>query len=487
MFHGGKVIAGGGKIYADFIDIKQPLIYYLFALSNLLFGNSEIAPRLLDYLVQLSTAIITFFVVRKLSGKSIIAYISSLIYLIVYISLNYSNTAQCESFSAIILILLIYLFSKDKIKLTDYFSSGVLIGILGGLKVTFLIILFTLPLIITKNDLQTSSKPIINLFSLLFGLILFFFLTHLPLTDSLIYSGFKDALTFLTFYSNFPPLDTDFIRESLKKTAMFFGDNFSILLFFSTIWGIKLHLTNDIELKSKKLLNVSILFTIFLLISVVIERKMMVYHFSRFLLPISIVGSFGLYSFYQIIIIKFKSKNSISKFIVTILVLFFLLFSPIPRYFNMLAMSYNYFFNQAGYNQMFSDENSASNNRIEQLEVINHLRRTKKEDLVLVINSGGNIINHKISSRLTSFGHSCFYLSVLKIDKWRKKFFDELNTADWLIIQKNDIYYFMTRTNFSSFELIMKDENLSSVIRNKFEIYSDLKNFIILRSKQKTE
>lgn len=481
MFLGGKSIANGGKIYIDFIDIKQPFIYFFFALSNLLFGDSEIAPRILDYIIQLSTAIVTFFVVKNITTKSTIAFLSSLTYIILYISLNYSNTAQCESYAGIILILLIHFLMKDETKVKEYFIIGALIGILGGLKITFLMILFALPILNIPNDNDFWRKSIIKLLSFFSGLILLLFLTHLPLTDSDIYSGFKDSLAFLTFYSDFPPINADFIRESLKKTAIFFGDNYSIFLFFGSVWALKLYLTDKFEPKTKKLLNIAFVFTIFLFISVAFERKMMEYHFSRFLLPISIISAFGIYSLYQIFIEKFKNNALLSRFILLVIALFFLMFSPLPRYFNILAMSYYYFFNEESYNQMYSDENSSSNNRIEQLEVINNLKYIYKSDFALVINSGGNIINHKLDCRVTCFGHSCFYLSVLKIDGWRKKFYDELNAADWLVIQKNDRHYFMTRTNLSSYELIMNEPIFADLIRKKFEVKNELKNYVILK------
>jgi len=487
MFLGGKSIANGGKIYIDFIDIKQPFIYYFFAISNILFGDSEIAPRILDYIIQLSTAIITFFVVMKITGKSIIAFLSSLTYIIVYISLNYSNTAQCESYTGLILILLIHFLMKDETKVKEYFIIGALIGILGGLKITFLMILFALPILNIPNDNDFWRKSIIKLLSFLSGLILLLFLTHLPLSDVSIFSGFKDALSFLAFYSDFPPINADFIRESLKKTAIFFGDNYSILLFFASVWVFKLYLTDKIEARTKKLLNIAFIFTIFLFLSVVIERKMMEYHFSRFLLPISIVSSFGIYNLYKVFIEKFKKNSSLSRLILSVIAVFFLLFSPLPRYFNMFAMSYFYFFNKDAYNQMYSDENSSSNNRIEQLEVINNLKNINKSDFVLVINSGGNIINHKLGCRITGFGHSCFYLSVLKLDAWRKKFYDELTAADWLVIQKNDRHYFMTRTNMSSYELIMNEPVFSDFIRKAFKFKTELNNYVILKNKLNSE
>lgn len=481
MFLGGKSIADAGKIYVDFIDIKQPLIYYFFALSNILFGDTEIAPRILDYIFQLSTAFLTFFVVKKAIGNSIIAYLSSLTYIMVYISLNYSNTAQCESYAGLLIVLLMHLLMKDETTAKDFFIIGALLGILGGLKITFLIMSFGLPLLSISNDKKLIIKPYLKLISFTSGLIILLLITHLPLSDKQIYTGFKDALTFLTFYSDFPPINAEFFKESLKKTAIFFGDNYSIFLFFASVWGLMLSLTDKIDPKSKKLVNIALVFTIFLLLSVAVERKMMAYHFSRFLLPISIVSSFGMFSLYKNFVEQFKKNIFKYRLILSILVLFFCFFSPIPRYFNMLAMSYYYFFKEDAYNQMYSDENSSSNNRIEQLEVINNIHNIEKNDFVLVINSGGNIINHKLDCRISSFGHSCFYLSVLKIENWRKKFFDEQKSADWLVIQKNDIHYFMTRTNLSSYELIMKEPVFSDLIRKNFEVKNELRNYIILK------
>lgn len=480
MFLGGKSIADGGKLYVDFIDIKQPLIYYFFAVGNLFFGDAEIAPRILDYILQLLTAISTFLVIKKISANSLLGYLSATLYLLVYVTLNYSNTAQCESYVGIIIIFIIYYSTKDLIKTKEIFIIGGLVGLLGGLKITFGLLILLFPLIFLINNNIKASK-LSSFFLFILGFVFFLVLTHLPLIDSEIFGGFKDATAFLRFYSDFPPIDGDFIRESLKKTAIFFSDNFSILLFFSFIFALILFLNRSFDSSASKLLMISFFIFFLFFISVALERKMMVYHYSRMILPAVVISAYGIISIYQIFREKIETSDNFTKIGAAIIISFLLLFSPLPRYFNLIAMSYFYFFDINKYNQMFTVPQSSSNNRLAQLEVLENLKNNNKKDIVLVVNSGGNIINHKINTKVSKFGHSCFYLSVFRIEEWRNQFLDELIRADCLIVQKNDRHYFMTRTNLSSYELLLNDDLYSDIIKKYYEKSIESNNFIIFK------
>ena len=56
----GKIITHGGLPYVDFIDIKPPFIYYIFAFIYSIFGNSEIGIRLFDFIIQTLTATLIY-------------------------------------------------------------------------------------------------------------------------------------------------------------------------------------------------------------------------------------------------------------------------------------------------------------------------------------------------------------------------------------------------------------------------------------------
>ena len=108
----GKIIANGGKLYVNTIDLKQPLIYYIFSGIYLLIGYSEFSIRLFDFFWQSLTIISLFYLVYKthypLRRSQKIAYTAAIIYSISYTALNYTQTLQCESFAGLPLIWLIY-------------------------------------------------------------------------------------------------------------------------------------------------------------------------------------------------------------------------------------------------------------------------------------------------------------------------------------------------------------------------------------------
>jgi predicted amidophosphoribosyltransferase len=61
----GKTIAESKDIYHDFIDLKPPLFFMLYAFIYKTIGISQIALRSFDFLNQLATALFLYKIVKK--------------------------------------------------------------------------------------------------------------------------------------------------------------------------------------------------------------------------------------------------------------------------------------------------------------------------------------------------------------------------------------------------------------------------------------
>src|SRR5210317_1628673 len=101
FMHGGSIIADGGILYKDFFDIKPPLIYYIYAFIDLLFGNNVVFFRLFDFVYQLSFSGLSIFLFRKLKIKDIIIKSYLILFPIAYTVLNYRDTFQTETLAFI--------------------------------------------------------------------------------------------------------------------------------------------------------------------------------------------------------------------------------------------------------------------------------------------------------------------------------------------------------------------------------------------------
>jgi 4-amino-4-deoxy-L-arabinose transferase-like glycosyltransferase len=102
---GADVMRRGGALYRDFWDLKPPGIYYLYRLSFAALGRSMLAPRLLDLLFSLATAMGLALIGRRLwswwAGVG-----AGLLFLSRYaLGFDYWHSAQADGFASLPLTL----------------------------------------------------------------------------------------------------------------------------------------------------------------------------------------------------------------------------------------------------------------------------------------------------------------------------------------------------------------------------------------------
>ena len=98
-----KIVHQGAVHYRDIVDVKPPLIYYLYAGTMTLLGESVLALRIIDLLAQLATCGLLAALVRRCGGGGRWAAATALLYALLYGSLGYAYTMQVESALGLVL------------------------------------------------------------------------------------------------------------------------------------------------------------------------------------------------------------------------------------------------------------------------------------------------------------------------------------------------------------------------------------------------
>ncbi|MCX7737743.1 MAG: glycosyltransferase family 39 protein [Candidatus Kapabacteria bacterium] len=479
FYHAAKTILSGGKLYVDFIDIKPPLGYILFIPIILFSGHSEFMLRFADFIIQLTILILLFRLIQKKTSNDIIPFVACIFYSLSYVAFNFNQTMQLESFMGLIVLLLIKIQVSDNKKTYIWLLRGFLLALLISIKFTSIIVY--LVLIIDDFFTEKNSKPFIKQVLTLISFLIAIILIHIILLDLEIYNGFSNALKYLMIYGSQPPINFEYLKFSLKQISEFFADNLSLSLTILFLIGIIYNLKNQ----GKHIYNFSILIFIFLFASIILERKYFEYHFLRFYIPLSIVASYGLVTFFTEIKSFNTYKNIQAKFISIAILIFFLLFSPLPRWIQTWIPTYYYFVSKEKYNQYYERKWTSAVLRKSSLDVASFInQRTEKNDKVLVISNINNQLNFFIEKGVKSrFALSCFYLSNFNIEHFEKLFFDELKNANWLIVQTNDGNLYAMGHLFSSYDALLQNKHFSHLLIENFQEVKDFKFFKVFSRK----
>lgn len=133
----GDVIRHGGLMYRDAWDVKGPLVYYLAAAAEFVFGHHFWAFRVLDVLWQLAAAPLIFATARRIGAGSFGAAVAVALYFIWFTANESGNAAQPDAWAGILLcgVALLLLASPRKPATLAY--CGFLIGICCLIKPTY--------------------------------------------------------------------------------------------------------------------------------------------------------------------------------------------------------------------------------------------------------------------------------------------------------------------------------------------------------------
>lgn len=475
FIQGGMILKNGGALYVDYFDVKPPFVYYFFEFLYSMFGKDITLYRAFDFLYQSIFLLSSIYIFDKLGFARNAIRIFTVLMPMAYTTLSFPHTFQVESLLFLPLIWYYYLSSKSHSSKFDSLIKGVLLGIAINLKYTFGILLLAdiLYLFIQKKSIKTIiTNSVIQLtIALSVTLVLFS-----PVLISGNFHSFFDFFNYMKEYSNYPAIGFGWVQSTIGYATSFFTGHYSIVLLLAAIYTIF-----RLEVKDQHNENVTktkglIIFLMILFISVVIERKMLIYHQQRILPFLVLLSSMGLVFIYNEI--RNYKKSTLAMIIIVATI-----FSPIPRLFNMLNYPIKIMTN--GGRAFYSTLIEGAEGQIikKHYAVADYINSTTNTDKVLLINTGGNeMICYFKFDYIYSFPQSAFYLNEKAPEYLKQKAFENIKDAEIIILQNNDQSHIMFFNDDTSLSSIQKNLVIWDYIKTNFTQDTIIEeNFIIYK------
>lgn len=488
---GGKTILNGERIYVDFIDIKTPLFFTFYALIDFIIQDNpsflhfvlyliffitaaflyHFIKTLFDFKIALSTSIIFSFTILFIGNT--LYYHPELLFnflllsiVVLTLKMNYPNYSQSTSQS-----------------ITNDLVLAILLGFYISIKYTFGIVLLPILFVSFLEKSNKSSLVYRSNVLILPVLLLTIIITHFWLLDPQIFEGYRNTLNLLSSYINQPPINAKLFRDIVKTTGQVFGDNLSLLFTFSAFIGFLNIFDKDWKSEQKFLLIFSFLLLGFLLLSIYIEKKLMIYHFGRLILPFSILSGVG----FVILVEKFHRiwKNNNNKLIRSVIVLFFsflIVCGPLARYIGILRFPFNSIKGKKNYYQFIDEQRPNVFNYSEKLALVDFINSKYDSTYNTLIVSIGSFdiiyelktsVHKKLPQRNTFLPQTIYY-------PFYQEFLNLLKNSDLVIFQKNDgLFENLTGNSKSSYELALEDVEVNKILKDNFQIVYNTKVYAV--------
>ena len=501
---GQKIVEQGAVHYRDIVDVKPPLIYYVNALAISLFGNSPLSIRILDLLVQLATCLLLFRLTWRTTGSQKIGGLATVLYAILYVGLNYSNTAQVESFVGILGLPAIWLLLYRRIP-SGFFLAGLLCGVLTFFKFTLGIVLAGLLVgdLLLYNDALRTRLRNYGAMAAGFGTIGLLFVLYLVTLDAA--HGFANMQTFLSGYTGIQwSAKMDFLRITLRKLPEFIGDKYSLAMLFGTFVGMGAAITgigtampsstNDSTPRTEPehgttLLRICTILFLFLLCTIALEAKWLHYHISR-LFPFGVIlAAYGIAAMYRAL--SAKTAGRFRLFILPAAIVFLLAFSPVTRYVFHLRPAFARLMNgPEAFDAHYAHTREDDTWRFEEVREIGDLFRSKRlEGDKLYISSGVSGLLYLECAYIPDLAvfHSGFVIAPFAPEEWR----DSMRTfllgerPRFVVIQKSDRMPGITSVMTTSSELIeQKMPEVQQMLRTEYSIALETPAFVVYEKRE---
>lgn len=483
FFVGGKIIANGGKLFVDFIDIKPPLIYYFFAVLYILFDNNLFLYQVFNTIVLLATSILTFEVANSIFKNRWIALLAPVPMILFAASFNYNYIFEPELFLNFVLMISTFLLFKKKESLVVAIALGFLSGIAFGLKYTFGVIL--LPIIIYFYN---ETNPPLRKKQILFSIIAFIITTALPFVvlffQNWTFKGFANVVSFINYYQStgfFSPKSLVRIPNNIEIIlGVFYSLSFSIAFFYG-VWNTFLS-WKKLNRQEQSWHSFLLLCFFFLFFSIVVEHQFLNYHFLRLASILSIYSGYGIYLVFTELP---KFPRTIRSFLILALSFIFVFYTPIPRYIRTLIPTYYFFTNKEKYIDYFENKSTA-HTLLRQHTTIATLvnQNLTADDTVVIVGGAAQIYTMLKDCKFSAFPTSVFVLSRFKKPKeWEERFLRELNTAKYLIVQDYDHTHFFGE-EVSSWEAFNRNPIYKNILEQRYELVLKTFSFYVYRKKE---
>lgn len=478
---GGEVLFGGGKLYADYFDQKPPLLFFFYGISGILFGKSDIGYRCFDFLWQLCTVLSLLYCVQRLTKNKVTGIASAGVYALLYSSMQYSETLECESFIALALVWLIYLtVSTNSTKESVVLFRGALAGFIFAMKFTFGVAFIIILLWEIMNGLRGRTRIFILLtvgfcISTLGSLSLFF--------DAEVLHGYFRVLEYTRIYAGNPPINLELIRNALAYMGQFFGGNISLTIILATAFGVGISLKNHSTNQNNstvRLAQISILLFLAFLTTIIIERKFNPYHYLRLFIPLSVLSSLGIpfvLSFFQK---KWQYMTVSWKILVISSACFVLAMSPMKHWIMNAHAGYLYFAARDSYWATFQKPDDPVWTMVDARNIAGYISSSPKKGRTFAVTIVASYIYRILDEYpISKFSMPMYYYSTFSPKGAYKEMTEEVELSHWLVIQQNDVYPSLYGHSKSSWECVQQDSIMFDYLTTNFTKVKEIGAFYI--------
>jgi hypothetical protein len=484
FFVSGQKMLNGAIHYRDIIDIKPPLIYYLYAASIAMFGPTSLSIHILDVFLQMLTCLMILLLVRRVGGNDLWGSVAGISYAMLYFALNYGNVAQPESYAGLLGLPMIWLALFHRTR-GGFFLIGLLGGVLFLLKFSMLALLGVLAVaevvVFSDNTWRVARNWALMAagFGIMFGLLGLYLFAFNAYDDFLLMQQFTSGYVRIQW-----PSKAEWLRSVVKHVPAFLNDSYSVLMFLGTVVGISVavplrpeqgeHL--DTAPNIQRLLRICAILFLVLAFTVAIEGKFLPYHFSRFYSFGAILAAFGMLhairSFLHV-----RSLDRFSWFGIAIIVPILIFFSPLPRYlWHGTGVVINTINDPAAYDKYYSY--LAGSDTIltftAMREVGSYLRQHRRpEDQVLLATSAGGLIAYE-AGYIPDFKiyHFAFVTADFSPKKWKDETVDYLFRIRprFVVAQLRNREPTLSGTMYTSEEALMRLPGVASLMDSAYTL-----------------
>ncbi|GEM_PF-1271003 len=491
---GGETIVNGGKLYIDFIDIKPPMYFTSYAIIDFLINDNYRLFYVFLFLISLSTTIAVFHFITKQFNKKI-AFFSSLVYSLIISTVGLSMGMNFEILFNFTILLSVIIHQKTK----SYYSKepntpnifmlilfGIILAYIFSSKYTFGLLSaaflfydigsgnYTFPNLIKKYTIISVSFIISTI------------LFHFWLFDPQIFAAYKDLLAYMQYYSSLPPFSIMFIRDFVKNTGIFLGDHFSILFSISTFLGLYGLTDKDINKNQKYLILVNLFVFIFLLLSAIVEKKLITYHFARSAFPLALLAGLGLNYIFNFLKNYWRNyANTAGKFAITFLVSLLLLLSPLSRYGGLIRHSYAFTKTDEEYYKFLDSNRPNFFNYYDKYNLATFINQNYPKNTKVLISSISffdlaYLIKADVSKK---FPQRTNYLTGIEFPNQLSEFAELMQQTDLFIVQRNDTQYLiLSGSEKSSEQMIKENPTTNRLLQSRFVLIKETDSYQLYQS-----
>lgn len=483
-----KVLHEGAVHYRDIVDVKPPLVYHLYAAAMFLLGESVIAVRIVDLLLQLATCALIAGLIRRIGASDAWAAAGAVLYALLYGSLGYAYTMQVESWFGLVLVATAWLALVRRTRIA-FVAAGALSGVALMLKFPLAVLLGSVVLgewLVAAAEPRAALRNSALAFAGFLGVLLPFVL-YLVLGNAV--DGFFAVGEFITGYARTKPrgpvaLASELLGSLPVRTVAALG-----LVVVVAIIGALVLTVRDAGRATRgsgaptPLTQWMLLSLGLLTASLVVEGKYYAYQMSRLYAPAAIAAGFAIVG-----VVSYLWRESRSAFVrigSVAVAIVAVIFSPIPGWlwFTVAPATTLLARGEAAYDAYF-DRMALYYPRSELKRVGAAIDAARvPDDRVLALSSIGALVHyHSGSIPDHRVYHSAFLLAEFAPQEWR----DEFRTyalerhPRFIVVQRGDVLTELTGNDRSS-DALVAILGIDSLLATGYEPLLETKRFVVYR------